>query len=157
MEHHALDLRWSLSSGVRQMLLVLPATLVLTALACGDVTSPVIDPASVDLEFTYRIVRTSDPAGIAVDGGKGSLAVRGSFFAGNGGYELRAEFMRRDKGYELAIIADALGGLSIPVHYRYEAILRDLPAGRYALLVMHRIPDEDTQDFVAFDGHVEVK
>ena len=138
-------------------MLVLPATLVLTALACGDVTSPVIDPASVDLEFTYRVVPFSDPAGIAVDGGNGSLAVRGSFFTGSAGFALRVEFLRRDKGYELAIIADALGGLSIPVHYRYEAILRGLPAGRYALLVMHRNPDEGDPDFAVFDGHVEVK
>ena len=140
------------------VLVVLPATLVLTALACGDVTSPVIDPTSVELQFTYRFVPYWNPFGIAVDGGNGSLAVRGSFVTGSGGFELRAEFMRRDKGYELSIIADEVsGGLDVPIHYRYEAILRDLPAGRYALLVMHRYPDEGVPDFAAFDGHVEVK
>lgn len=138
------------------VVVVLPA-LALTALACGDVASPVFDPTSVDLEFTYQLVHFSDPSGTAVDGGNGSLVVRGSFVTGSAGFELRAEFLGRDKGYELSIIADRVsGGLDVPVHYRHETILRDLPPGRYALLVAYRNPDEGTQ-VTAFDGHVEVK
>ena len=85
------------------------------------------------------------------------MAVRGSFITGSAGFELSAEFMGRGKGYELSIIADKVsGGIDVPIHYRYEAILWDLPPGRYALLVTHRNPVEGAQ-VPAFDGHVEVK
>ncbi len=158
MKHAILIRPLSFCPSLRSATLYVISVLGLSGVGCSDVASPAVDPTLVDLDFTFEVVRYTDPSGITVDGGIGSLGVRGSFYTGSAGFALRGQFERRGKAYELSVIAEEVsGGIDVPIHYRYEAILRKLPSGQYALLVTHRSPDESTPDFVAFDGRVDVK
>jgi hypothetical protein len=120
----------------------LTTLLAFLLLACteGPLAS-YIDPATIQVEFTVRLVGLTDPATTSVEGVAGGIVVHASILTGQHGYELRPT-IAADGGLHLLVTAESGAGITIPAHYRYDARLLKLPPGQYALTVVHEVPGE---------------
>jgi hypothetical protein len=127
-------------------------------LGCGEPVVPEIDVTSVPIDLSVETVYYEEPHIGDVVGGTGEITVRYSFLVSNAGYEFRAALDREPSGrYRLDVIAEFTGGLwPVLSHYQYEAVIRQLPRGRYPLTIVHLAPYEG-KDITVFDGNVDVR
>ena len=135
-----------------------PLLLFLTLLSqsCREVAlAPPIDPADVSIEFAAQVVGPNDPDHTQVEGRQGDITVQGSVRTGQHGYELVPE-LSATGGLRLVVFAELHMGITLAAHYRYEARLGRLPAGRYPLTVVHRVPAEH-RGWIVFDDMVTVR
>jgi hypothetical protein len=138
---------------MRFTVVLLPAAI----LACDAAAAPVSDPDTIPVELTVTVLRNSDPGGICVDGGRGSLAVWASVFTANAGYTLSPTMERLGEGFVLTIDAEFTEiGVQVPMHYRYQAIVRELAPAQYPLTVVHRNLTAASEHTV-FEGTVDVR
>ena len=134
----------------------LPGILILCGILVGcdeDLVGPV-DLEDVTLDFSVRVLRFSDPDPTFVSGGGGTIGAWGSLRTGMCGYEVTGTLSQGPKGVDLNIEAEHTAGFDVPCHYRYEAIVRDLPPGHHLLRILHRVGGSNT---VVFSKTVKVK
>jgi hypothetical protein len=122
-------------------------------LACGDLTMPLVDPANIRVDFIVTGVAYTDRWDWSASAAMGAIIVRGSFVTAQAGYTLTPELSRRMNGvYVLTITGDLTDlGITVPIHYRYEAVLSGLPAGVYRLEVRHAYAGSERQELVLSD------
>ena len=115
------------------------ASLCVLALAGCSSPTAVVDPESVQVELmSWLIDRSGEPESMSVKSDPGSITVRGGFSLGGGGCEVSAEFGGEPgQSYRLTVIVDGRGGLDLRTYHGYEAVISDLPSGKYPLTVVH--------------------
>ena len=105
------------------------------------------------MDFVVRVLRNNDPDPTLVSGGRGTISVWASLRTGMCGYEVTGSLSQGPAGLSLNIQAEHRSGITIPCHYRYEAIIRGLPPGLHQFRILHPIHGADA---VVFSDKVRV-
>jgi hypothetical protein len=124
----------------------------------GDPAALDVDATNLPVDLSVEMVHYDQPRVGDVVGGRSEIEVRYSFLVYNAGYEFRAALDRRPSGrYRLEVIAEFKQGVwPVLTHYQYQAVVRELPPGRYPLTVVHLAPSEG-KDTTVFVGDVHVR
>jgi len=74
----------------------------------------------------------------SVNTGPNELIVSGFLWTAQAGYTLTAHAKMGSRAIVLEVSAEfTTGGITIPMHHSYNAKLKDIPPGRYHILVVH--------------------
>jgi hypothetical protein len=123
--------------------------------ACGDSTG-VPDPRPVDLAF--RIERQQTEPEFVVSDGNGELKIRGYFRAPCLGYQGDAQAAVSHDVLTVRLTGTQHGPcLAALESIGYEATVRDLPVGRYRLLVVHSLAGSTRSGALVLDSRVLVQ
>ena len=132
-------------------------SLMLVTAGCHDAVGPDVDPGEIQIDFSVTVF-SKDQSIIEVKTEAGSILVDGILTTSQGGYELRPALERLRRGvYRFSVEAESVGpGITIPIQYRYHAVLHPWPSGRYRLEVVVR--DLDARwELRVFDDEVNVQ
>lgn len=140
-----------MSMGRFRFAVVLTLSLILAA--CGEDLAGPVDLEGTSLDLVVRVLRYNDPDPALVSGGPGTIGVWRSLRTGMCGYEVTGSLSQGPGGLDLHINAEHAAGITVPCHYRYEAIIRGLPPGLHRFRILHRV---DGSEAVVFSDKVRV-
>ena len=123
-------------------------------LACGDPLGPLLDVASVELQFDLITERCAEDVAArqhVVEGHEGRISLSGVYMTANGGWELTPIVAAPTRGEILVTVQGswANAGLAIPICHLYEIGLSEIPTGTYEVKLVHSDVTFDTSQTVS--------